>query len=51
MRAYDIDLTIRIRCGASSEEEAKDISLDCFRNGKYSDADERYLKIEVKEVR
>lgn len=50
MKAYDIDLTIRIRCVAHSEKEATDVVMERFRQGGYTDTDDTFIDMKVKEV-
>ena len=50
MRAYDIDLTIHIRCCARNEQEATDTVMERFREGGYSDTDDTFIDMKVKEV-
>ncbi len=50
MRCFDIDLTVRVRCGAYTEKEAREIVVENFRNGKYCDTEESCLGVSVKEV-
>ena len=50
MRTYDIDLTIHIRCCAHNEKEATDAVMERFRHGGYSDTDDTFIDMKVKEV-
>ncbi len=50
MRAYDIDLTIHIRCVARNEKEATDVVTERFRAGGYTDTDDTFIDMKVKEV-
>lgn len=50
MRAYDVDLTVRIRCAAYSEKEVVDAVKESFRKGKYSDTGDTALEIRIREV-
>lgn len=50
MRAYDIDLTIRIRCVAHSEKEATDVVMERFRAGSYNNTADTFIDMKVKEV-
>ena len=52
MRAFDIDLTVRVRCVAHSESEALGITLEQFRDGKYNDTSADGFEVTmVKEVK
>ncbi len=51
MKAYDIDLTVHVRCVAHNEGEALDVTLEQFRNGKYNDTSADGFEVSmVKEV-
>ena len=50
MRAYDIDLTIHIRCFAHNEKEATDTVMERFRQSDYSNTEDKFLELKVKEV-
>lgn len=50
MRAYDIDLTIHIRCFAHNEKEATDTVMERFRQGGYDDTDDTFIDMKVKEA-
>ena len=50
MKTYDIDLTIHIRCFAHNEKEATDTVMERFRQGGYSDTDDTFIDMNVKEV-
>lgn len=50
MKTYDIDLTIRIRCIAHNEKEATDTVMERFRQGDYSNMEDGFLELKVKEA-
>lgn len=50
MRAYDIDLTIHIRCFAHNEKEATDTVMEHFRRSNYARTEDEALELKVKEV-
>ncbi len=50
MRTFDIDLTIKIRCVAHNMEEAREVVLENFREGKYLDADKDWLEMNIKDA-
>ena len=50
MRAYDIDLTIHIRCIAHNEKEATDTVMEHFRRSNYAHTEDEFLELKVKEV-
>lgn len=50
MKCYDIDLTVRVRCVAKDMDEATEVVIENFRNGKYDDTGKDCLGVKLKEV-
>ena len=51
MRLYDIDIVVHVRCGAYTEEEAREVVTEQFRDGAYNDCEDGVFELKnVKEV-